>query len=207
MELHEFDAAYLNRLREGHADTERHFASYFGQLLLIKLRARGRPWHLAQDICQETFARVLKAVRSPEGIQKPERLGAFVNSVCNNVLLEHLRAETRHRTPDEPDQPIQDGAPDPQDQLITKERKEAVRQVIEDLPPRDRDLLRALFLEEQDKSEVCARFGVEPGYLRVLLHRAKARFKALYLAREESAPARVVSLQEERRSSRRSMEC
>jgi RNA polymerase sigma-70 factor (ECF subfamily) len=81
-----------------------------------------------------------------------------------------------------------------------------VRRVIGDLPPRDRDLLRALFLEEQEKSEVCARFGVEPDYLRVLLHRAKARFKALYLAREDATP-RVVPQREERQPPRRSMEC
>ena len=204
MELQGFDAAYLDRLRDGDADTERHFVAYFGELLLIKLRARGRPWHLAQDIRQETFARVLRAVRSPEGIRKPEGLGAFVNTVCNNVLKEHLRSESRHRTPDDPDPAVTDSEPDPQAQLITRERSEIVRKVIDELPPRDRDLLRALFLEEQEKSEVAARFGVEPDYLRVLLHRAKARFRTLYLAREESA-GRVVPIRDERPA--RHLEC
>jgi RNA polymerase sigma-70 factor, ECF subfamily len=58
-----------------------------------------------------------------------------------------------------------------------------VRRVLQTLPPRDADLLRAVFLEEGDKDEVCARFGVERDYLRVLLHRAKEKFKTNYLRR------------------------
>ncbi len=46
---------------------------------------------------------------------------------------------------------------------------------------RDRRLLREVFLEERDKDEVCNDFGVDREYLRVLLHRAKQSFKALYL--------------------------
>jgi RNA polymerase sigma-70 factor, ECF subfamily len=45
---------------------------------------------------------------------------------------------------------------------------------------RDRELLRAIFLEEGDKDEVCRRFGVDRDYLRVRLHRAKERFRLLY---------------------------
>jgi RNA polymerase sigma-70 factor (ECF subfamily) len=42
---------------------------------------------------------------------------------------------------------------------------------------RDRDLLRAIFLEEKEKEEICREFGVDREYLRVLLHRAKERFR------------------------------
>ena len=46
---------------------------------------------------------------------------------------------------------------------------------------RDRRLLREIFLEERDKDAVCQDFGVDRDYLRVLLHRAKQAFKAVYL--------------------------
>jgi hypothetical protein len=36
-------------------------------------------------------------------------------------------------------------------------------------------------LQERDKDQVCRDFGVDREYLRVLLHRAKQSFKALYL--------------------------
>jgi RNA polymerase sigma-70 factor (ECF subfamily) len=40
-------------------------------------------------------------------------------------------------------------------------------------------LLRAVFLDEQDKDEVCRDYGVERAYLRVLLHRARRRLRDL----------------------------
>jgi len=51
------------------------------------------------------------------------------------------------------------------------------------LEPRDRLLLKAVFLDERDRDEVCREFGVERDYLRVLLHRAKQEFKIEYVKR------------------------
>ena len=58
-----------------------------------------------------------------------------------------------------------------------------VREILLDLPARDRSLLKAVFLDERDRDEVCREFGVEREYLRVLLHRAKQEFKVEYLKR------------------------
>lgn len=185
MELQGFDAAYLERLRSGHLETEQHFVSYFGTLILIKLRSRLRCRHLVEDVRQETFRRVLQAVRSPLGIRDPERFGPFVNSVCNNVVLEFLRTENRHRqSGDEADPPAGGAESDPEAALINEERKALVRRIVEGLPDKDRRILRALFLEERDKDEICANFGVSRDYLRVLLHRAKAQFRAHYVERQ-----------------------
>jgi len=68
-----------------------------------------------------------------------------------------------------------------------------VRQVLQELPGRDRDLLRAFFLEEKDKDEVCREFGVDRDYLRVLLHRAKERFKSLYEKELNVVPGRTTA--------------
>jgi RNA polymerase sigma-70 factor (ECF subfamily) len=40
--------------------------------------------------------------------------------------------------------------------------------------------LRAVFLDERDKDEICTELGVDRDYLRVLLHRAKASFRVMY---------------------------
>jgi RNA polymerase sigma-70 factor, ECF subfamily len=191
---HGFDAAYLAALREGDPDTERHFVAYFAALILIKVRARHYRHLLAEDVKQETLLRALRVLRSSEGLREPGCLGAFVNSICNNVLREFIRSSIRLQPLDEDPCPIPDTAtPSQEDRLITEERKRAVRRVIGRLGPRDRDLLRAIFLEERDKDEVCRQFGVDRGYLRVLLHRAKKGFRSLYLEHEEArASARWV---------------
>src|SRR5580692_4708473 len=94
-QFHSFDQDYLCRLASGDAVVEHHFSSYFGGLLLLKLRARIRSTQLIEDIRQETLLRVLQTVRKA-GVEHPERFGAFVIGVCSNVMMELFRGETRH---------------------------------------------------------------------------------------------------------------
>jgi len=180
VELFFFDEAYFRRLRDRDPLTESHFVAYFSDLLQIKLRARFISSHATEDIKQETFVRVLKALRSENAIREPDRLGAFVNSVCNNVLMEFYRSSSRteqadENTPDPPDRTI-----DLEGFLVTKQTCQQVRRILQQLPAKDKRLLRALFLEERDKDEICREFGVDREYFRVLLHRAKESFKTMY---------------------------
>jgi len=69
--------------------------------------------------------------------------------------------------------------------LISRETKDKVREILSEMRERDRDLLRAIFLEEKEKDEICREFGVDREYLRVLLHRAKERFR---LSFEQALP-------------------
>jgi RNA polymerase sigma-70 factor (ECF subfamily) len=180
VELFSFDDVYLQRLRDRDHATERHFIAYFSKLLLIKLRARLKSSQAVEDIRQETFVRVFKAMRAEGGIRQPERLGAFVNSICNNVLQEYFRASARTT-------PLDEDSPDPPDptigmdqMLVTRQTSEQVRRILAQLPEKDRALLRALFMEEKEKDEVCRQFRVNRTYLRVLLHRAKQSFRVYY---------------------------
>lgn len=176
-----FDGAYLQRLCDGDPETERHFVAYFGRLLRIKLRAR----RVAEDAIQETFLRVFRALRSGDGLRRPERLGAFVNAVCDNVVHELYRASIRHpQSAEDAAELMVDRTADVERQLLDAEQRRAVHTVIDTLAPRDRLVLRALFVEDQDKDAVCAELGVGREYLRVLLHRAKNQFRDLYVARQ-----------------------
>ena len=179
VELYAFDEAYLARLREGDPSTEAHFVDYFSQLLQLKLRARYLASEVVDELRQETFTRVIRTLRSESGLRQPDRLGAFVNSVCNNVLLEHYRAGSRNVPLDPSHAEIQDKSLNIENLAITTETCAIVRKVLSQLPPRDQAILRAIFLEEQDKDHVCRSFQVTRGYLRVLVHRAKEKFRIL----------------------------
>ena len=180
LEFHPFDEPYLERLRNGDFRTQEHFCAYFTYLIQIKLRSRVKSLETVEDIRQETFTRFFTALRAGRILQ-PERLGSYVNSVCNNVLLEHYRAGSRQVSMDDDEQ---NQVPDKTDLLgilTTRQNEQQVRQVLEQMPERDRRLLSEVFLEERDKDEVCRDFGVDRDYLRVLVHRAKQSFKLLYL--------------------------
>jgi len=180
MDFFAFDKAYVERLRDGDPPTEHHFVAYFEHLLRIKLRSRMLTNDKVEDLRQETFIRVIAALRREGGVRQPDRFGAFVNSVCNNVLLEYYRSSGRNQPMENSHLEIPDKVLDLEGMLVTKQSSERVRRILEGMPRRDRDLLRAIFLEEKDKDVVCREFGVDRDYLRVLLHRAKDKFKVLY---------------------------
>jgi len=180
MDFFAFDKAYVERLRDGDPPTEHHFVAYFEHLLRIKLRARMLANDKVEDLRQETFIRVIVALRREGGVRQPERFGAFVNSICNNVLLEYYRTSARNQPMENSHLEIPDKVLDLEGMLVTKQSSERVRRILDGMPRRDRDLLRAIFLEEKDKDVVCREFGVDRDYLRVLLHRAKDKFKVLY---------------------------
>jgi RNA polymerase sigma-70 factor, ECF subfamily len=180
VEFFAFDKAYVERLRGGDPVTEQHFVAYFEQLLRIKLRARMLASDKVEDLRQETFIRVIAAVRKEAGVRQPERFGAFVNSICNNVLLEYYRSSARSQPMEDLHLEIADKVLDLEGMMVTKQTSERVRKILGGMPPRDRDLLRAVFLEDKDKDSVCKQFKVDRDYLRVLLHRAKDKFRSLY---------------------------
>jgi RNA polymerase sigma-70 factor (ECF subfamily) len=174
MELFPFDDEYVRRLREGDRETSAHFDSYFRELLLIKLRRKLDSRQAIDDVRQEVFVRVF--AKLPE-LQDARKLGSFVNSTCNHVLMEWYRIESRS---DAFAQAIVDPGEQTtiEEELVNEERKARVQRVLGRLSPRDADILRALFIDEGTKDEVCRRFGVDRGYLRVLLHRAKKSFRS-----------------------------
>jgi RNA polymerase sigma-70 factor (ECF subfamily) len=180
LDFHQFDETYLHELRAQDITTEAHFVSYFSRILHNKLRRRlACPEHI-KDVQQETLLRAWAAVRAEGGIRQPERFGAFVSSVCNNILRESYRSRARTRPLDDLQCDPPDHALAPDGMLLAAETRRQVQQVLAKLPAKDRKLLRAIFFEQRDKDDVCGELGVTREYLRVLLHRAKQQFVAEY---------------------------
>ncbi len=164
-------------MTNGDVQTQTHFSSYFGDLLVIKLRSRLRSSELVEDARQETLLRVLNHLRNKGGIEFPERLGAFVNSVCELVLLEFYRAGSRfQQTPENAAEPV-DHAVSVESRFLSEERKAIVRKTLLTLPPSDQEILRKVFLQERNKDEICQEMSMNRDYLRVRVHRALARFR------------------------------
>ena len=130
---------------------------------------------------------MLDALRRDGGIREPERFGAFVNSICKNVLRENAREWFRNLAIEQDHTEARSKILDLESALISQETKEKVREILGEMRPRDRELLRAMFLEDKDKDEICLEFGVNREYLRVLLYRAKVRFRSTFDHRSEKA--------------------
>ncbi len=176
-----FDEKYLDRLINQDRDAEARFAAYFQKPIWVKARRQLRTSELADDACQETLFRVLRYFRSGKRLNDPARLPAFVHTVCANVILEMIRANHRFiQLPEDAAEPP-DLRIDLHRDVVTEERKQMVREVLDELPERDRDLLGLILAEDADRAEISARFDTNEDYLRVLVHRARLRFKAALL--------------------------
>jgi RNA polymerase sigma-70 factor (ECF subfamily) len=172
----EFNAAYISGLRAHDPTIENHFVEYFSPILKRKLRRHTSSWFQPSDIQQETFTRVLAAIRAGWKIHRPERLAAFVSGVCNNVLFEIWRSGRRFQ----PLEDIETRWPDegmlPLDTLVRGETARQTQFILSRVSAKNRRLLEAIFLEEMDRDQLCQELGVSRAGLRLLLHRAKKQF-------------------------------
>ncbi|MGA8809280.1 MAG: sigma-70 family RNA polymerase sigma factor [Thermoanaerobaculia bacterium] len=191
MDFFPFDDEYVRRLRDGDRSTEDHFYSYFEPILRLKLRGRLPSAEAAEDARQETYSRVLKKLRGPgDGeIRNGHAFGKFVLKVCNNIVFESYRGDKHNQPLDEELIEHLASSENSEDELIKEQRAECVRRVVSTMDPRDRKILEAVFFKETPKAAICEEFGVHPGYLRVLLHRAKEKFRKAW-AKEQRQRSR-----------------
>ncbi len=198
LDFHQFSESYIHELRAQDTTTEAHFVAYFSRLLQNKLRRRlACPEHI-KDVQQETLLRAWAAVRAEGGIRQPERFGAFVSSVCNNILRESYRSRARTRALEDLQLDPADQSMSPDGMVLVAETKKQVQDVLARLCAKDQKLLRAVFFEQRDKDEVCSELGVSREYLRVLLHRAKQQFMAQY-THVSASPRRSVTIMRQTR--------
>jgi RNA polymerase sigma-70 factor, ECF subfamily len=190
MDFFPFDDEYVRRLRDGDRLTEDHFVSYFTPILRMKVRSRLRRPEAIDDVVQETFFRVLKNLRGAGGreIRDGRRFGAYAARVCDNVILESNRGDKRTQPIDDADLVNLITRETREDELINEQRQACVRRLVSGMKTRDGQILTAIFFSERSKAEACQEFNVDQGYLRVLLHRAREKFREAW--EKEQTPER-----------------
>ncbi len=133
------------------------------------------------DLVQESLARFFRAEQRSQ-IRNTEEFGAFLNGVCRNVILEYRRRQRREPLHDN-ETPIPDVGQRPDADIF--EMRNAIDIGLAELAERDRMILRCLYLEGKDKEEICNEWGMTDAQFRVVLFRAKERFRRAYGARTQ----------------------
>ncbi len=131
------------------------------------------------DLVQETLVRFFRAEQRHQ-IRNPEEFGAFLNGVCRNVILEYRRRIRREPNAD-PDVPIPDSGVRPDAEIF--ELRDAIDNGLRELAERDRAILRSLYLDGREKDDICKEWGMTDSQFRVVLFRAKERFRRAWDAR------------------------
>lgn len=151
--------------------------------ILLDRHTNGRPE--AEDLFQDTFRLVIEKLRRGE-LREPAKLPGFLAQIARSLAIEHYRKVQRRKTDPDSDAlaDVMASGSGQLAELLKREDAGLVRQVIRELgTERDRDLLLRFYIAEEDKERISADHGLTGLQFNRVLHRARERYRELYLER------------------------
>lgn len=138
----------------------------------------------ARDAAQEAFLRLCRADRS----EVESHLAPWLFRVCRNLALDVKRKEARMR-PMAPDPERGDAllATDPGDAVLRRESRDRLVRALDDLPPRQQEILRLKFREGLSYREIGRVMGLSVSNVGYLIHMAVTRLRKTVAADATSA--------------------
>jgi len=185
----------VSRVREGDRRAEAAMVAKYTRGLRFLLRRRTHDPQLIEDFLQETWAVALAKIRT-DGLEDPGRLAGYLCGIANNLARSDARRLSRQRTTVDSDMVdlIPDESSNPLRQLSRAEVAGQVRALLAELSQeRDRDILRAFYVTEEDKDSICERLGVDGTHFNRVLHRARQRLKDVAMRQAARDRLQVVS--------------
>src|SRR5215468_63683 len=168
----------ISRIASGDRLAEAEFVRQFERGVRVLVRRHCRPADpVVDDLVQDVLSGVLERLRAG-AIHDPAALPAYVQS----AVVYATSAEYRRRRPTQPETAIEQLADSesPGAWLDAAQLARMLRALLAEMPvPRDREILRRFYLEEEDKDSVCRALAIDPGHFHRVMFRARERFRAL----------------------------
>ena len=130
------------------------------------------------DLVQETLTRFIRAGQQSQIRNSAEEFGTFVNGVCRNVILEYRRKMRREPLAD-PDIPIKDTGIGPEAEIFEM-RQSIDKGLARTGGTRPHDFTVVFITEGKEKEDICKGWDMTDAQFRVVLFRAKERFRRVY---------------------------
>jgi RNA polymerase sigma-70 factor, ECF subfamily len=133
------------------------------------------------DKVHDTFLTVLQAIQRGE-VREPERLMGFVRTVVRRHVAAHIEKmmTLRHdHTALDTNLRVADPHKNPEEDAALRQRLKLLRQVLDELGEKDREVLKRFYLYEQSQEQICREMELTETQFRLLKSRAKARFGEL----------------------------
>jgi len=135
----------LSRAGDGDPAAWEEIVRRYSKLVLSKVRSFRLQNADAHDAVQATWLRLAENWRS---VRHPERLGGWLATVASRECLHIIHQAKRAPTPtDTVADNVADPSAGPEQHVIDADTAQAVRNLVAELPPRRRILLRALFTD------------------------------------------------------------
>jgi RNA polymerase sigma-70 factor, ECF subfamily len=185
-------ASIARRIQAGDTSAEPALVERFGRGVRTILRHAAREASLVDDLYQETFRVGLERIRAG-GLREPGQVGAFLAGLARHLTTEHFRRVRRSEAED-PSVLERMEAPggNSVDAIAQRQLAELVRRLLEELPTdRDREVLRRFYLTSDDKDLICDDLGLTRLQFNRVLHRARERFRGLWVSKSENGDTRA----------------
>jgi RNA polymerase sigma-70 factor (ECF subfamily) len=140
----------------------------------------------AEDMAQEVF---LKTFRSLASFRRESKFSTWLISIAVNTYRSRLRAEGPPLLSLDPIRIVAD-EPGPLHGIEERQRAEAVRRAVHNLPERYRDAILMYYFEEKDLGEAARVLGVAEGTLKARLYRGRELLRRR-CANVDSRPASI----------------
>jgi RNA polymerase sigma-70 factor (ECF subfamily) len=177
------EADLVSRIMAGDLEAEAELVKRYNRGVSFIIRQEVRDAAFADDLYQETFCLVLEKIRRGE-VREPEKLSGFIGSVARNLTIGHFRRAGRREIliGTEETAALPHPAPSQLEALLRKEKVELIRQVLKEMTnQRDIEVLFRFYLAEEEKEKICADLGLTSAQFNLVLHRARERYRELYL--------------------------
>ena len=133
----------------------------------------------SEELTQETF---FQAVTSIHRFKGESSLKTWLLQIARNIYRNKIRALAKERAlyAAADASLVPDASPNPAEIAQREQDRKEIRSVLMKLPDDYRDVLILKEIEGLSHDEIAQILGKTPQSARVLLHRAKARFRELY---------------------------
>jgi RNA polymerase sigma-70 factor, ECF subfamily len=170
----------VERIRSGQTDGMEDLYQMFSKGIRFYLCRQLGPQDL-DDKIHDTFVVVVQAIRKGE-LREPQRLMGFVRTIVRRQVAAHIDKVVHNRREQmEMDSTVRVADPrgNPEETAMFRQRNRIIQSVLDELVPRDREILTRFYLMEQGQDQICSEMDLTETQFRLLKSRAKARFGEL----------------------------
>lgn len=166
---------WMARLKAGQEEALAHLMARFERPVFSFLyrRLQGEVG-VVQELTQEVF---LKCLRHCQHFEEGRPVSAWIFTLAANAATDHLRKRGRElptpETFDAPDPHL----PSPWEQVDLDRKRQALKEAIEDLTPRQRSMVLAYYVHERPVKQIAEELGCAEGTVKATLFQSLAKLR------------------------------
>ena len=173
----ESDASLIARFRTGDDSALNVIFGRYELPLFQFLYGILRNHHDAQDSLQETFFRAMEHL---EGVDENHLRGWLFTVAYRQAMLVKRRGKRQHASVDEQDQAVSDAAPGPLFRVEQADDARRLRELLEQLPPGQREVIRQRVYEGKRFREIAEELGCPLNTALARMHEGLKRLRLLW---------------------------